>query len=240
VYAGLQKTYADDGATQTDITNANNTGAIADRYTGGLFNGVYIQNNGVDIPQFWGGNTALNLANLTAWPAGYKAGFLRPFKNYLVAGDITRGGVRERATFLWSTEADPGTIPASWDIADATQDAGDVSLAETNGTLIDALPLGDTLVIYKDDAIHGAQNVSGGAIFRFSRFPGNTGLLARGCVVQTPPGHVFLTPGFDLVLFTGQGEPQSIIEGRMRTWLAASIKLGLRHARFPCHQPGHE
>lgn len=222
VYAGLQKTYADDGTTQTDITNANNTGGIDNRYTGGVFNGVYIQNNGVDVPQYWSGNTASNLANLTAWPAGYTAAFMRPYKNYLVAGDITRGGVRERGTFLWSHAADPGTIPTSWDIADVTKDAGDVSLSETNGSLIDALPLGDLLAIYKDDAIHFAQPIRSGDIFRFGRLPGETGLLARGCVVNTPVGHVFLTAGLDVVVHSGQGL-RSIIEGRMLKWLAANI-----------------
>jgi hypothetical protein len=218
VYAGLQKTYADDGTTQTDITNANNTGGIDDRYTGGIFNGIYVQNNGVDAPQYWGGNTANNLANLTAWPLNYKAGFLRPFKNYLIAGDVTRAGVRERGTVLWSHLADPGTIPTSWDITDATKDAGDVSLSETNGTLIDCLPLGDMNILYKDDAIHYQQSVQSSQIFRFGRLPGETGLLGRGCVVNTPMGHVFLTPGFDLVMHSGQGL-QSILDGRMRTWL---------------------
>lgn len=222
VHAGLQRTFVDDGTTQTEITNANNTGTIDDRYTGGIFNGVYIQNNGVDVPQYWGGNIASNLANLTAWPAGHTCGFMRPFKNYLVAGDITRGGVRERGTVLWSHLADPGTIPTSWDIADDTKDAGDVSLSETNGTLIDCLPLGDMNVIYKDDAIHYQQSIQSSQIFRFGRLPGDTGLLARGCVVNTPMGHVLLTPGLDLVIHSGQGL-RSLITGRMRTWLASNI-----------------
>lgn len=222
VYAGLQKTYADDGTTQTDITNANNTGATDDRWCGFVFNGVYIQNNGVDVPQYWGGNTASNLANLTAWPAGHTAGFMRPFKNYLVAGDITRAGVRERGTVLWSHVADPGAIPTSWDIADATKDAGDVSLSETNGSLIDALPLGDMLVIYKDDAIHYAQTVQSNQIFRFGRLPGDTGLLARGCVANTPAGHVLLTPALDVVIHSGQGL-RSLIDGRMLRWLQSNI-----------------
>lgn len=236
VYAGLQKTYADDGTTQTDITNANNTGAIDNRYTGGIFNGIYVQNNGVDIPQYWGGNTANNLANLTAWPAGHTCGFLRPFKNYLVAGDITRGGVRERGTVLWSHLADPGTIPTSWDIADATKDAGDVSLSETNGTLIDCLPLGDMNVIYKDDALHYQQPVQSSAIFRFGRLPGDTGLLARGCVVAYPGGHVYLTPGFDLVTHSGQG-PQSVIDGKMRTWLKNNVNATYATRSFLASNP---
>jgi hypothetical protein len=236
VYAGTEKTYVDDGATQTDITNANNTGGIDDRWTPFTFNGVYIQNNGVDVPQYWGGSTASNLADLTAWPVGWRAGFLRPFKNYICGGDLTRGGVRERGTFFWSHLADPGTIPTSWDIADATKDAGDVSLSETNGTLIDSLPLGDMNVIYKDDAFHFQQSIQSSQIFRFGRLPGDAGLLARGCVVDTPAGHVLLTPAFDLIVHNGQG-PQSILTGRMRTWLAANMNSANARRAFLCKSP---
>lgn len=237
VYAGLQKTYVDDGTTQTDITNANNTGGIDNRWCGFVFNGVYIQNNGVDVPQYWGGNVASNLANLTAWPAGYLAGWMRPFGNKIIAGDITRGGVRERGTVLWSHTADPGTIPTSWDIADATKDAGDFPLAETNGTLIDAKALGDMNVIYKDDAIHYQQSIQSSAIFRHGRLPGDTGLLARGCVEIFPGGHVYLTPGFDVVIHSGQG-PQSILEGRMRRWLRSNMDATFCQRSFLVGNPG--
>jgi hypothetical protein len=224
VYAGLQKTYVDDGqpagAGLVDITNGNNAGAIDDRFCGFVFNGVYVQNNGIDVPQYWGGTGTL--AALPAWPAGYKAGWMRAFGNKIVAGDITRAGVRERGTVLWSHTADPATLPTSWDIADPTKDAGDFPLAETNGTLIDALPMGDMNVIYKDDAIHFQQNISNNQIFRFGRLPGDSGLLARGCVAAYPGGHVYLTTGFDVVTHSGQGL-HSILEGRMRTWLKANI-----------------
>jgi hypothetical protein len=222
VYAGLAKTYVDDGTTQTEITNADNTGAIDDRWCGFSFNGIYVQNNGVDVPQYWNGNVASNLADLTGWPSGYRVGFMRPFKNYLVAGDVTRSGVRERGTFLWSHQADPGTIPTSWDITDASLDAGDIPLAETDGTLIDALPMGDMLAIYKDDALHYAQLTGNASIFRFGRLPGETGMLARGCVAQIPGAHIFLTSGIDLVVHSGQGL-KSLLTGRMRTWLGNEI-----------------
>jgi hypothetical protein len=236
VYPGLVKTYADDGTTQTEITGTNNTGAIDDKWCTSVFNGVYIQNNGKDVPQYWGGNTALKLANLTAWPAGHLCGFLRPFKNYLVAGDVTRGGVRERGTVLWSHLADPGAIPTSWNIADATKDAGDQSLSETNGTLIDCLPLGDMNIIYKDDAIHFQQSIQSNQIFRFGRLPGDTGLLARNCVVAYPGGHAYMTPGFDVVTHAGQGL-QSVLDGRMRKWLASNINTANATRSFLAANP---
>lgn len=236
VYPGLVKTFADDGTTQTEITGTSNTGDADNKWCSFVFNGVYIQNNGKDVPQYWGGATASDLANLTAWPAGHTCGFLRPFKNYLVAGDVTRGGVRERGTVLWSHLADPGTIPTSWAIADATKDAGDQSLSETNGTLIDSLPLGDMNVIYKDDALHFQQSIQSSQIFRFGRLPGDTGLLARNCVAAFPGGHVLLTPGFDVVTHSGQGL-QSILDGKMRTWLKNNVNATYASRSFLASNP---
>jgi hypothetical protein len=236
VYAGLAKTYADDGSTRTEITNADNSGAINDRMIGCVFNGVYVQNNGVNVPQYWDGNAANNLVDLPAWPSGYKAGFLRPFKNYLVAGDITKGTTRYRQLVLTSHLADPGTLPTSWDVTDPTKDAVEQPLAETDGTLIDLLPLGDLGVLYKDDAVHFMQTVTNGNIFRFGRLPGDTGMLSRGCGVQIPGAHVLLTPGLDVVTFDGQ-TMQSVLDGRMRTWLQNNMNQSYASRSFLCVNP---
>jgi hypothetical protein len=223
VYAGLQQTYADDGNTQTEITNANNTGSIDDKWTCGVFNGIYIQNNGIDVPQYWNGETGTNLADLTAWPVGYRVGSLRAFGNFLVGVDVTRAGNRELHTVIWSNSTDPGAIPDSWDITDPTKDAGDFPLAETNGALIDSLQMGSMNILYKDDSAYSMIPVQGSAVFRFARLPAASGLMAKNCVVATPRGeHVLLTPGLDLVAFNGQSE-RSLIDGRMRTWLQANI-----------------
>jgi hypothetical protein len=234
VYTGTQKTYYDDATAQVEITNGARTGGVDDRWCAGVFNGVYFQSNGVDVPQYWGGTGTLQ--NLTGWPADYKAGFMRAFGNNLVCGDITRGGVRERGTLLWSDTADPGTLPASWDIADASTDAGDEPLAETNGTLIDCLPLGDMNVVYKDDALHFMQRVQSNQIYRFGRLPGDTGLLARGCIAQYPGGHVYLGPNFDVLTHAGQGI-ESILEGRMRSWLASNINSATAQRSFLVTHP---
>ena len=67
VYAGLTAVFVDDGTTRTDITGTAPTGAIDNKWTGGSLNGVFVLNNGVDKPMFWGGDRGLNLATLTGW-----------------------------------------------------------------------------------------------------------------------------------------------------------------------------
>lgn len=236
VHAGLQKVFADDGTLRTEITPASPfTGAQDDRWTGGSLNGVLVLNNGVDQPQFWGGDVATDLANLTAWNAAWRAASVRPFKNYLVALDLTKSGARYPHMVKWSHAADPGTLPNSWDEADPTKDAGEQDLAETPDLLVDQLPLGDLNVIYKERSMYSMQFIGQPYIWSFQRLPGDVGMLARGCAVATPAGHVVLTAG-DVILHNGQG-PQSLLTGRMRRWMFNNIDSAAYKRAFVTANP---
>lgn len=221
VHAGLAAVYVDDGTTRTDITGTAPTGAIDDRWTGGVLNGVLIMNNEKDVPTYWAGNTANNLATLTGWDANWRAKSLRPFKNYLVAIGITKTATYYPHMVKWSSAADPGAIPASWNEADPTVDAGELDVAETGDLMVDQLPLGDANILYKGSSMYAMRYIGGQSIFSFQRLPGNIGALARGCIANTPKGHVVLCAG-DVVLHSG-GEPESILTGRMRRWLFANM-----------------
>ena len=93
----------------------------------------------------------------------------------------------------------------------AALDAGEQDLAETPALLVDCLPLGDVNIIYKERSMYAMTYVGAPYIFRFQRLPGESGMLARGCAVNTPLGHVVLTAG-DVVLNNGSGV-QSIANG---------------------------
>lgn len=216
VQAGLSAVFVDDGTTRTDITGAVPTGAIDDRWTGGVLNGVLIMNNGANDATFWNGNIVTDLATLTGWTVGWRSDVMRPFKNYLVCLGNTRGGAKKPHNVGWSNAAEPGAIPTTFTAA-AANDAGDQDLAETTGVMVDCLPLGDANIIYKQDARYAMNHIGGTFVFRFQRLPGNDGLLARGCVVNTPKGHVFLSNG-DVKIHSG-GEAVSLAEGRIRKWL---------------------
>lgn len=236
VHAGLARVYSDDGAVRTDLTPATPyAGAIDDRWSGGSAQGVLVINNGVDQPQFWGGNVATKFAPLTAWNAAWRCASLRPFKNYLIALDVTKSGTRYGSMVKWSSAASPGSLPASWDETDATKDAGEQDLAETSDLLVDQLQLGDVNVIYKERSMYGMQYIGAPFIWRFYRLPGDVGMLARGCGASTPKGHVILTAG-DVILHTGQG-PQSIVTARMRKWLFNTIDTALFSRAFVTSNP---
>ena len=236
IHAGTDRVFADDGATRTEITPASTfTGAIDDRWTGGVLGGIFFANNGVDQPQFWNGNTATDLANLPGWNATWRCQSMVAYKNYLVALNITKGANRFPHMVKWSDAAVPGALPASWDEANLALDAGEQDLAETTDSLVDALPLGDDLIIYKERSAYRMSFVGQPLIFRFERIRGDSGMLTRGCAVQTPLGHVVLTAG-DVVLMTPSG-PQSIADGKVRRFIFDSITTTNFRRAFVCTNP---
>jgi hypothetical protein len=221
IQAGIATIFTDDGTTRTDVTHATPpAGSIDDRWTGGVLHGVPFLNNGVNAPMYWDGNVANNFVTLAAWPAGDKVSVLRAFSFYLVGLGYTPSGVAlQPYRVRWSNAAEPGSLPTTYTAAD-TNDAGEQDLTEA-GTLVDCLPLGDANIIYGKEGRYAQRWIEGNSVFDFSPLPGKDGLLARGCVVDTPKGHVFLSNG-DVMLHNG-GEAVSIAEDKMRSWIFSTM-----------------
>jgi hypothetical protein len=177
------------------------------------------------------------LATIPGWDATWRADSLRPFKNFIVALGITKGAAKYPHMVKWSTTLNPGSISAAgdWDETNPAKDAGEQDLAETGDLIVDALPLGDVMVIYKERSMYAMSYVGAPYIFRFQRLPGESGMLARGCGVNTPLGHVVLTAG-DVVLNTGQGVT-SISNGLVRDLIFKNIDAATYKRSFVTANP---
>lgn len=148
-------------------------------WTGGVLHGIALLNNQSDPPQYWTG--AGDAADLPNWLAGETCGALRPFKNFVFAGNLTDGAGSYPTKVRWSTAADPGAVPASWDDTDATVDAGSLTLSDTPGAVVDFQASNNSMFCYKEDAVYEFTYVGGLYIFknapRFYQF----GLLTKNC-----------------------------------------------------------
>jgi hypothetical protein len=222
VHAGTNAVFADDGTTRTEITPTSApTGTTDDRWSAAKLGGLLVMTNGVNVPYYWNGDTGTDLAALTGWDTNERCASIHAFKNYLVALDITKTSTRYPHMVKWSHSAVPGSLPTSWDETDVTKDAGEQDIAETPDLIVDALPLGDALVIYKDRSMFAMRFIGQPYIFQFNRLPGDSGMLAKGCGAVTPLGHVVLTSG-DVVLNTGNGVA-SIADGPVRRAIFSNI-----------------
>lgn len=232
IYAGLERVHLIDNAVHHDITRVTTSGTVQlysanvdDLWTGGTLNGLLFLNNGTDHPQIQLTATAsCKLSDLPNWPTTIttRAASMRSFKNFLVALDITKGATRYRQMVKWSSIADPFTPPPSWDEADPTEDAGEVNLAETNGSVIDCLPLRDVNIIYKDDSVWGMQYTGDNAIFNFYKIYTEVGILTRNCAAAFEGMHCFLGADLDVYVHDG-ANIRSIGQSKWREWIRDNL-----------------
>lgn len=229
IYADGTDIYYTDGSSSTYVTRYTTTpgdddytGGSRPIWTGGILHGIPIMNhnNESDYPQQW--DTANSrFKDLDNWPANFYAQVVRPFKNFLVALDITESGNRDPFIVKWGHPADPGTVPSSWDPTDATKLAGVFPISQTGGFLMDCMPLFGTNMLYKSDAIWGMTPTGGLDVFRFGPLVTTEGMLAARCGSVYKNGH-FIVGQNDIYLFDGRN-PQSLVDKRLRKWFFNSI-----------------
>jgi len=235
LYTDLDKVYAYVGGTHTDITKVSGdyTGDLTDKWMSTWLTGVMILNNGVDNPQQWNPmEAATKLTDLSNWPVNTTAKVMRGFRNYLVAGNVTKTSENYPTLIKWSAPADPGTVPSSWDETDPATQAGEYPLSETSGEIVDMAVLGRNNTIYKKDAIIMMSWVGGQNIFRFDTLSSRIGLLASNCVKEFMPGHhVALTHEGDVIHVAGN-RVQSIATARVRREIQTLLDSDNRENAF--------
>ena len=166
------------------------------RWTATNLNGLVVATNGFDTPQMWPlssgiPSTATPFRELQNWPANAKCKSIRSFRTFLVGLNWDRDNQEPRLV-KWSTEAEQGNPPSTWDEADATLDAGEYELSDTPGDIIDGLPLGDSFLIYKEDSIYVMNYVGTPYIFSFKLLSPTVGALSKEAIKEFDGGHFFI------------------------------------------------
>ena len=212
-----------EGSVWQDVTRVSGpyTASIDKNWNGGILNQVVVLNNGNDLPQSLL-PTATKFTDLPNWPTDTRAKVMRPFKNYLVALGITKASVDQPTTVKWSSPADPGEVPFTWDVNDATNDAGENFLSDTSGAIVDGKKLKDTFIIYKEDSVYSMRYVGGVFVFQFQQLFDDIGALSTNCIAEFDGKHFVVGQG-DVYVHNGV-QKSSIIDGKMKNYLFNSIK----------------
>jgi hypothetical protein len=209
----------------TDITHLTARTGIVNNWTSTSLSGIPILNAGdaLTVPMYWDLNTANKFVNLSNWTANTYCKSIRAYKNYLVALNITKTTTNYPFMIKWSHPADPGGLPISWDITDATKDAGEFDLAEGGDAVIDGLQLRDSFMIYKESSIWRMDFTGGAYVFSFKKVLGTSGALNRNCIVEVDGFHCVLT-GSDVIVHDGQTS-NSVLDKQTRRWLFQNIDV---------------
>ncbi len=240
---------------QAQHANINPTGVVfsADAdigWTGGLIAGVPVMANGVDSPlmylvpgtgndtEYLTYNTAMTWLSVSNTTQNTMRS-LRPYGQFLVALDYTHLGTRFPQGVWWSTQADVGAVPRTWDPADTSENAGQTELAAGQGDFcIDGLRLKDSFIIYKERSTHAMRFIGGPSVMRFDELFSDIGLLGRNCAAVFEDKHVILSQG-DVYVHDGV-RAESLLNTKLRRAVFTAIDQ-TNYARsfvFPNHQRG--
>jgi hypothetical protein len=199
-YGNEDKIYGTDGESAVELGTGYNA-TREDNWTSCNFNGVFLMNNRVDHPQVSDPATNLmedlpNWTSVTPWGLSSRCEIIRPYKNYLMAMDCyDEVGQRYPLMIRWSSPAEAGDVPPSWDASIPGEQAGLYSLSDTPGRIVDGLTLGDYFVVYKTDAVWLIQFIGGDFTFSFRKLFGDeAGALTKECIAEFEGQHFVMSP----------------------------------------------
>jgi hypothetical protein len=156
------------------------------------------------------------------------AASVRPFKNFLIALGVTSTPDR----VYWSDAAAPGQVPQSWTPLPENL-AGDFTLSDTPGGVIDGLQLRNDFIIYKNNATYLMQFTGGQFVMSQRLLFRSTGVLSQNCVAEWHGKHLCLADG-DIVQHDGV-TIQSVADAKVRKALFNSLSQDYYRQAFVIH-----
>jgi hypothetical protein len=233
---------ATDGTTQqyvtgslTDVTPAGFSPIVAaSRFTGTYLGDVTYLNRNTAVPQFFG-PTSTQFANLPNWDSTWRCVSLRAFHSFLIALNVTKGGVAYPTMVKWSDLTLAGQPPGSWDSTDSTKSAGENVLAELDSPIVDGAPLGDTFMIYADNQVWQMLPVASTEVFQFRRLFSHGGAIAQNCIAEVDGKQYVFGPD-DIYVTDGQST-QSLVEEKNRRFIYNSINVSAAKQSFVHYAP---
>ncbi|QDH46220.1 hypothetical protein Pa223_059 [Pseudomonas virus Pa223] len=217
---GEQRMYLADGTTVVDVSPGGHSASVTSRWSSGSFNGVIFANNPSNYPYVLMPQNS-GFIPMPNWPANTFAKRMKSFKNFMIALNVTQNSVEMPQMVWWSTSADAGGIPVSWDPTDPTKDAGQNTLADTNGAIVDGVKLRDSFIIYKEDSVYSMRYIGGLFIFQFQQLFNDVGILGPNCAIEFDGNHFVVGHG-DVYVHNGV-QKQSVIDAQVRKFFFSDI-----------------
>lgn len=219
-------------AVHTDISHVTARTGVVNQWSGTVFTGIPVLTDGgaAHVPMYWDQDLTHKFIDLTAWPAATYCKCIKGFKNLLVAANITKGTTNYPFMVKWSSLADPGSLPTTWDPTDATKEAGEFDVGDGQDPIIDILGLKESLIVYKESSTHAINFVGGQFVLSSRKVFGMSGLMNKNCAVDVDAFH-FAVTGSDIVVHDGYNAT-SILDKRARRFFFQDIDVTNRGNAF--------
>lgn len=228
---GRVREYAN--GTVTDVTDTAVTPVAGDVPTTSCTLGQVYYTNKSDMVPLHRTPAASTFSPLPNWDSTWRCKALRPFKDFLVALNVTKGATEHPYMVKWSDLTLAGQAPGSWDHTDATTSAGENVLTELRSPLIDAAPLRDDMVLYAQDQVWLMEYTGDNFVFAFRKAFAGMGIINTDCVVEVEGLHYVFGPD-DIYVHDGT-TPKSIAEGRVRKRIFEEINVSMADRCFVAH-----
>jgi len=244
VIPGADSVLAYDGGTFHDISNLSAGGysgiSDPDGWSSCKLTNIIVLNHDNHHPEYWpdiNGATPLEYLPWDAtqnWSeANQSCRVMRSHKQFLFAMDLVVEGVDFVDGIRWSSPADIGGVPASWDHLDVTNVAGLVGLGGDGGRIIDGLSMRDAFIVYRSNGITIFDYVGGQFVWRIRHLSTTQGLISQDAIVEVRGSHYFISNGD---IFKNDGNTiTSILHNRLRRRFVNGYDIEKRHQSFVIH-----
>jgi hypothetical protein len=179
---------------ETDVSISGYTPADSDtNWTGCQLGGVNYINRPDRVPWFKT-TAASDFATLTNWTGTWRANILRSCNSVLCAFGITKGSNVYPTMIKTSSIGYTGTVPASWDETDPTQNAYENTLSDMQGGITEAQTLGNNMIVYGYNEAWMMQPVTSTDIWQVHRIFNDAGCINANCAVEVEGKHFVFGP----------------------------------------------
>jgi hypothetical protein len=170
----------------------------------------------------------------TNWDSGWRAKIIRSYASSLIALNVTKSGVRY-PTMVKTSDivTDPGVQPPSWDHTDPTTNAVENPLTEMIGEILDAHPLGGSLIIYSGVQAWLMTADNSEDVYSFRKLPFNAGVINTNCVAEVESKHYGFGPD-DIWMHDGM-QKVSIVSGKQREHIFRTMNAKQADRFFVAH-----
>lgn len=179
--------------------------------------------NRTDTAPIYRGPSDTNFSALSNFVPSSSCASLRSYGDFLIALNMTEGGVNLPTRVRYSDLALANQIPSTWDATDLTNSAGFNDIVQMKTPIVDGLSLNTNFFIYSSDQVWQMEFVGGAFIFNFRKVFDNCGVINTNCIVENEGKH-FVFDNDDIYTHDGLTKT-SICDKRVRNYIFSGIDM---------------